>query len=411
MPHPAPADFSRTLAEAPAPAGTCRPAVLRLDLTAFRNHGATRIVPGPVPVVLTGPNGAGKTNVLEALSFLAPGRGLRRARLGEVDHRDMGRAWAVSAELAVRHGTMHIGTGRDGAPSGRRDGASDARPDGGDDGSERRILRIDGAAARSQQQLAEQLAVVWLTPDHDRLFADGAGVRRRFLDRLVATYDPEHVGRVAAYEHGLRERSRLLQAGHWDGRWLDALEQRLAAGGIAIVDARAHLIARLSAALADGVGPFLAPDLTAAGELEGWLDSEPALAAEDRFRDALAAARTRDSAHGGAEVGPHRSDLAARHPATGVDARQCSTGEQKAMVIAIVLAHARLIAADRGMPPLLLLDEVAAHLDADRRSALFDELSALNAQAWLTGADRALFAAFGDRAQFCAVRDGRVTPL
>lgn len=405
MPHPAQADTSRDHgAAAPSapvvlPAGGCRPAVLRLDLTAFRNHRTTRIEAGPAPVVLSGGNGAGKTNVLEALSFLAPGRGLRRARLGEIDCRDGGRPWAVSAEVDTGHGRVRIGTGRDDLGEG-----------GADTGSERRLLRIDGAPARSQQALAEQLAVVWLTPEHDRLFADGASARRRFLDRLVASYDPEHVGRAAAYEHGLRERSRLLQGQRRDDRWLDALEQRLAAEGIAIVGARAHLIARLAGALDDGVGPFLAPQLAVSGVLESWLSAAPALIVEDRFRDALAAARQRDAAHGGAEVGPHRSDLVAHHRRTGAEARQCSTGEQKAMVIALVLAHARMIAADCGTPPLLLLDEAAAHLDHDRRAALFDELFALNVQAWMTGADRALFAGLGDRAQFYSVRDGHVTP-
>lgn len=398
MPQPAQAVI-RHLAADSAPRLPCRPAVLRLDLTAFRNHPASRIAPGAVPVVLTGPNGAGKTNVLEALSFLAPGRGLRRARLAEVGMQQPGGAaagWAVSAELALADGTVRIGTGSD--------------PDAGADGSDRRVLRIDGAPARSHQALAERLAVVWLTPDHDRLFAEGASARRRFLDRLVAAYDPAHVGRVAAYEHALRERSRLLLGRRRDARWLDALEERLAAGGIAIVDARAHLIARLGAALGAAAGPFPGPELAASGVLEGWLEAEPALAAEDRFRAALAAGRARDSASGGAEVGPHRSDLVARHPQTGAEARQCSTGEQKAMVVAIVLAHARMIAADRGLPPLLLLDEIAAHLDADRRRALFDELLALDAQVWMTGADLALFAALGDRACFCTVRDGHVIP-
>lgn len=379
-------------------AGPCRPAVVRLELTAFRNHSATRLEPGARPVVLSGPNGAGKTNVLEALSFLAPGRGLRRARLSEVDLRTGAAAWTVSVELITGEGRIRVGTGRDGAIQDNEETAS-----------ERRILRVDGAPARNQQVLAEHLAVVWLTPEHDRLFADGASVRRRFLDRLVAAYDPEHIGRVAAYEHALRERSRLLQGGRWDTHWLAALEQRLAAGGIAIVDARAHFIARLSAALDLGTGPFLAPDLGLSGRLEGWLEADPALVAEDRFRDALAASRQKDSAVGGAQLGPHRSDLCAFHPVSGAAARQCSTGEQKAMVIAVVLAHARMIAADRGAPPLLLLDEVAAHLDADRRAALFDELFALNVQAWMTGADRALFSALGDRAHFCTVRDGQVT--
>lgn len=382
----------------------CLPSVVRLDLTAFRNHRATRIEAPASVVVLNGPNGAGKTNVLEALSFLAPGRGLRRCRLSEIDyrvgdtrgHRDGAAPWAVSAVLATRGGAIRVGTGRD----------HQRATDNG--GPERRVLRIDGEAVRGQQALAERLAVVWLTPEHDRLFAESAGARRRFLDRLVAAHDPDHVGRVAAYEHALRERSRLLRGQRRDSRWLEALEQRLAAGGIAIVAARHHLIARLSAALVAEPGPFLAPAIAMAGTLEDWLEAGPALIAEDRMRAALAAAREADAAHGGAGIGPHRSDMAARHPGTGADARVCSTGEQKAMVIAIVLAYARLIAADRGSPPLLLLDEVAAHLDAGRRAALFDALAALGASAWMTGADRALFSALDGRAAFLAVQDGRL---
>lgn len=404
MQQPAPAEFrseerSPIVSTGPS-AGRdgCRPAVLRLQLTAFRNHQGTRLESEAVPVVLSGANGAGKTNVLEALSFLAPGRGLRRARLSEIDHAGAGRAWAVSADIATGDGVVRLGTGRDGAG----DGASDQL-------TERRLLRVDGAPARNQQVFADHLAIVWLSPEHDRLFADGASGRRRFLDRLVAAYDPDHIGRVAAYEHALRERSRLLQDGRGDAAWLDALEQRMAAGGIAIVDARAHLIARLSAALERGVGPFLAPRLAVEGILEDWLTAEPALVAEDRFRDSLVSSRQQDAVQGGAQVGPHRSDLTARHPDTGAAARQCSTGEQKAMVIAIVLGHARLIAADRGAPPLLLLDEVAAHLDAGRRAALFDTILALKAQAWMTGADRALFSALDGRAQFHTVRDGQVT--
>ena len=379
----------------------CTPLVTRLDLTAFRNHRATRIESAAPVVVLNGPNGAGKTNVLEALSFLAPGRGLRRCRLSEADYRGMdhgngGAPWAVAAELVTCDGPVRIGTGRD-----------PQRP--ADTGTERRLLRIDGAPVRGQQALAERAAVVWLTPEHDRLFAESAGTRRRFLDRLVSAHDPDHVGRVSAYEHALRERSRLLKGPSRDPGWLDALERRLAAGGIAIVAARHHLIARLSTALAAETGPFLAPEIAAAGTLEGWLEREPALVAEDRMREALAAARDADAAQGGAAIGPHRSDLTARHPGTGEDARDCSTGEQKAMVIAIVLAYARLVAADRGAPPLLLLDEAAAHLDAGRRAALFEALAALRASAWMTGADRSLFSALGDRADFLSVQDGRVT--
>ena len=404
MAHPAPADIDNQFNGADNVVGegfaaTCRPAVRKLDLTAFRNHVATRIELDLAPVVLSGANGAGKTNILEALSFLAPGRGMRRCRLSEIDSSavDNG-AWAVSVSLATEDRDLRIGTGRDPEKVSSPDGRS-----------ERRVIRIDGVPARNQQALADILAVIWLTPEHDRLFAEGASGRRRFLDRLVAAYDPEHSGRVANYDHTLRERGRLLVGQNRDQTWLNALEQRLAEAGIAICHARHHLIARLASALTDGNDAFLAPTLTVSGTLEDWLQDAPALVAEDRLRAAFSRGRDEDAVTGGARVGPHRSDLAARHPQSGQDARACSTGEQKAMVIAIVLAHARLIAADRGAPPLLLLDEVAAHLDAGRRAALFHELVALNAQAWMTGADRALFSAVGDRANFLSVQDGRVT--
>ena len=375
----------------PSPA---RLAVIRLDLTEFRNYAALRLDVGPGPIVLTGPNGAGKTSVLEAVSLLAPGRGLRRARPAQLGRLEAGgRPWAVAARLMTPDGERTIGTGRDPA-----DGAAG-----------RRRVHIDGTPARGQAALARHLAVVWLTPDMDRLFDDGATARRRFVDRLTVGYDPSHAGRVRTYEGALRERARLLRDGVRDPAWLDAVEERIAAEGVAIAAARRDMVARLDPLARDGDGPFPGAALAIEGELEDWLDAGPALAAEDRLRQALAHGRTRDAEAGGAGHGPHRSELRVHHVARDRPANLCSTGEQKALLVAIVLAHARLLAEARGAPPLLLLDEVAAHLDEIRRWALFERLTRLGIQVWLTGTDARLFAPLGDWARFLSVADGAVT--
>lgn len=368
-------------------------AVTRLDLSDFRCYRQARIDLDSRPVALAGPNGAGKTNLLEAVSFLAPGRGLRRARLTEVD-RIGGGAWAMAATVQTAAGSIAIGTGRD--------------PEG--EGRERRLVRIDGAPQRGQAALAEVAGIVWLTPQMDRLFLESAGGRRRFVDRLVYGFDPEHAGRVAAYEHALRERGRLLRERSGDRGWFSALEEQIAGQGVAIVAARRELAAAIDRAAAEGVGPFPRPALAMEGTVETWLDEGPALAAEERLRDMLAAGRRTDAETGSTAAGPHRSDLAVRHAGKDMPAAQCSTGEQKALLLAIVLADVRLQAAARGVPPILLLDEVAAHLDPDRRSHLYDEILALGVQAWLTGTDADLFAPLAGAAQHLRVADAIVTP-
>jgi DNA replication and repair protein RecF len=375
----------------------------RLALTDFRNYGHGALAVDRRPVVLTGPNGAGKTNLLEAISFLVPGRGLRQARLSEVDRvvgGERGGAWGVASTVCRSDDAVEIGTGRDASQ------AADA-------GRERRLVKINGAFVGGPSALAEYLAVIWLTPQMDRLFLDSAGARRRFLDRLVYGFDPDHAGRLARYEHALQERSQLLRqggSGSWDTAWLGALEQQIAEGGVAIAAARRELIERLGQAVARGVGPFPQAALALDGAVEGWLAEMPALAVEDRFRDQLAADRPRDAESGGAHCGTHRSDLRVTHLARGLPAAQCSTGEQKALLISIVLAEARVQIDSRGVAPILLLDEVVAHLDAIRRTALFEEILALDLQAWLTGTEAALFAELGGRAQFLGVRDAVVTP-
>ena len=392
------------------------PYVARLSVSEFRCYGQASLEADHRPVVLSGPNGAGKTNLLEALSFLAPGRGLRQARLSEIDRRPIGGSvrdsgselpgesagpWAVSVRLDGPDGECVIGTGRD---AGAEENAR-----------ERRLLHIDGAPQRSLTGLGERLALLWLTPQMDGLFLDSKSARRRFLDRLVASFDPGHASRLNAYEQALSERLRLLRGEMpaetriADPVWLSALEQQIAEHGIALAAARLDLVARLNRVLSEAHGVFPRPDLSILGEVEAWLADGPALAAEDRLRQRLVEARDLDAEAGRALCGPHRSDLYVRFAATHMSAADCSTGEQKALLIAILLGQASLMAAERGRTPLLLLDEVAAHLDENRRRALFESLLELGVQAWLTGTDRSLFAGFGERAQFFAVAEARIT--
>ena len=377
-------------------------AVTRLALSDFRCYAALSLETDTRPVVLVGPNGAGKTNLLEALSFLVPGRGLRRARLDEVGRRDASGAddaaiWAVSATVSGAFGDAEIGTGL------TRDG-----------GARRRVVRINGATASGQAALGEWVTALWLTPEMERLFTDGAGARRRFLDRLVLGFDAAHASRLSTYDRAMQERNRLLRdrgATGSDPAWLGALEQRMAESGTAAAAARADLVARLDAAVALGVGPFPAASLAIAGDVEAWVAESPALEAEDRFRAALAERRRIDAEAGRTTFGPHRSDLAVTRLADGIAAAQCSTGEQKALLISIVLADARLQSIESGTVPLLLLDEIAAHLDAERRTALFDEICGLDAQAWMTGTDEALFSSLGDRAARFRVENATVMPV
>jgi len=380
-----------------------RPAVTRLTVTDFRCYAAARLEGDGRPVVLTGPNGAGKTNLLEAVSFLAPGRGLRRARLDEVTRRPPeSRFWAVAARVATPRGEVAIGTGLDPAAPG----------------AGRRTVRIDGRPAAGQAELGGHVAVLWLTPQMDRLFIEGAANRRRFLDRLVYGFHPDHAGRLSAYEQAMRERARLLKDDRPDQAWLTALEEAMATNGVAVAAARREVVARLAAAAriraagADEVDEaFPRAEVAVAGSIEAWLDEMPALAAEDTLRARLHDSRRIDALVGGAAEGPHRSDLLVRHAGKDMPADQCSTGEQKALLVGLVLANARLLAGERGAPPLLLLDEIAAHLDARRRTALFEEVLALGAQAWLTGTDAGLFAPFGGRVQHYGIEDAHLREL
>ncbi|MGP1397434.1 MAG: DNA replication/repair protein RecF, partial [Inquilinaceae bacterium] len=278
----------------------------------------------------------------------------------------------------------------------------------------RRVVRIDGRSAASQVELGAVAAMAWLTPQMDRLFLEGAGNRRRFLDRLVYGFYPDHARHLSAYEQAMRERARLLKDDRRDAAWLSALEDAMATNGVAVAAARRDVVGRLrvaGAASRRGDDAFPAADLSIVGEVEQALSDGPALAAEDTVRTSLANSRRLDAITGGAATGPHRSDFVVRHADKDMPAGQCSTGEQKALLIGIVLANARLLAADRGMAPLLLLDEVAAHLDEGRRGALYEEILALGVQAWLTGTDRMLFGGLEGKARFYGVKDATVTDL
>lgn len=341
-------------------------------------------------VVLHGPNGAGKTNVLEALSILAPGRGLRTAKVMEMQCHDSGDPWAVAASVQNGPASVQLGTGLD--PK-----------------TNKRIIRIQGETAKSQSALADYLACVWLSPQMDRLFLDSSRERRRFLDRLIFAFDPGHAGRVTRYENAMRQRSKLLQEETSESSWIEGLEAQMAEAGTAIAAARLDFVQRLQVACgALKNNHFPAALLRAHGTLEEILQSTTALETEEMFQYQLAESRGVDMLTGGAATGPHKSDLAVWYAAKDMPADQCSTGEQKALLIGIVLAHARLIAAERGTPPILLLDEVAAHLDEDRREALYGLLQELGGQVWLTGTDESLFRAIQDKAQFFSVRDSQI---
>ena len=368
----------------------------RLSLHQFRSYAATTLPIAGQLVVICGENGVGKTNLLEAISLLSPGRGLRGARVAELGRQDPEgqRPWAVAGRFAGPAGAFDLGTGT---------------PEGGP--LDKRVFRLDGAPARSQAELAERVAAVWLTPQMDRLFQEGASDRRRFLDRLVWALEPHHAREVAAYDHAMAQRNRVLHEGRADPAWLAALEDQMARHGVAAAAARRALVARLNASLAGGItGAFPAARLELGCAMAAALDAEPALAVEEAWRGLWAAARGRDAAAGATLQGPHRCELGFIHVAKGIPAGLASTGEQKALLVSVVLAHAALIAAARGFAPLLLLDEVAAHLDAPRREALFQALLALPAQAFLTGTDAAVFTPLRGRAEGFRASPGNLAP-
>jgi DNA replication and repair protein RecF len=369
--------------------------LLKLTLTNFRNYHAASLVAGAKTIVLVGPNGAGKTNLIEAISFFAPGRGLRHATLDEVAFSEGDGSWAVSAEIEGALGLATLGTGIE-------------RP--AEDGETlNRKYRIDREPVTSASAFADHLRVVWLVPAMDTLFAGAPSERRRFLDRLALAVDAEHGSRVNALERSLRSRNRLLEEARPDTHWLDAVEHETAELAVAVAGQRVETVRRLGAVLASRKGSAFPPAEIA---LDGWMEQlipdHPAVEIEERYRAVLRENRARDAAAGRTNDGPHLTDLKVIYADKGIGAADASTGEQKALLIGLVLAHARLIAEMSGFAPILLLDEVVAHLDPARRDALHGELAQLGAQVFMTGADPALFAEVGDMAMFVEAAAGRL---
>lgn len=372
-------------------------AIRRLTLTDFRNYEALRIATAAQLVALTGANGAGKTNILEAISLLAPGRGLRGVTFDELPRQGGSGSWAIAAEIETEHGPVSLGT------------AWSGQPDAGEGGS--RQVVIDGEAQRGAGALGDYIRLLWLTPAQDRLFAGPGSDRRRFLDRLVTAFDPEHAARITVFEKVMRERNLLLEEIRPDPAWLASLEAHMAEAAVAISAARLVGLEALQTHIGEGreTSSFPWAEVAVEGEIEALVAQKPAVQVEDEYRRILRDSRGLDRAAGRTLRGPHRSDLEVVHGPKKMAAGQCSTGEQKALLIGLVLAQARAVTAGTGVAPVLLLDEVAAHLDRARRKSLLEALAALGSQSWMTGTDAQLFEAIGETGTIFQVEDGRVS--
>ena len=372
------------------------PRIARLRLSDFRSFAALDCAFGPMLVALCGENGVGKTNLLEALSLLSPGRGMRRASLSDMARLGGTGSFAVVADLEGADAETRLATGSERDPGSQ---------------NPVRRSRINGAPVPSSNAFSEHLRIVWMTPALDGLFNGPAGDRRRFVDRLVLAIDPGHAARAAALEQALRQRNRLLEEPRHDAAWLDAVERQIAKLGIAVAFARRETIERLSSLIAAGRDEsslFPYAEIALVGETDDLVATHAAIAAEDAMRRSLRDTRARDRAAGRTLTGPQTSDLAVRHGPKGIEAERASTGEQKALLIGLVMAHAHLVAQMSGIAPLVLLDEVAAHLDPGRREALFAALAKLGGQVFMTGADRALFGDLPQGAKLFRVTPGEV---
>jgi DNA replication and repair protein RecF len=374
-------------------------AIIRLTLTDFRNYSGLRLGVGSRLVALSGANGAGKTNILEAISLLAPGRGLRGAVFEDLVRQGSATGWAIAAEVDTGNGPVSIGTGWSG------------QGETGDSGG--RLVVIDGESQKSSGVLADYMRMLWLTPAMDRLFAGPASDRRRFLDRMVTAFDPEHGSRILVFEKVMRERNLLLEETRPDTAWLSSLEAHMAEAAVAISAARLVGLEALQTHIerAREASSFPWGQVSVEGEIEAALATTPAVRVEDEYRKILRDSRGLDRAAGRTLRGPHRSDLSVVHGPKQMAAALCSTGEQKALLIGLILAQARAVKEGARVAPILLLDEVAAHLDRTRRKDLLDALRALGSQSWMTGTDAGLFDGMGKEGTVFHVEDGTVTEV
>ena len=381
------------------------PLIRKLTVSNFRNYSTASLEPSKQMVVLLGNNGAGKTNLLEAISMLSPGRGLRRAQLTQLNRAktdainkdntiEAQGQWAVSVRVESNGFQTTIGTG---CASGPADGKS-----------AKRLVKINGDIVKSQTSLNDYLSVSWLTPQMDRLFVEGGSQRRRFLDRLVFAFDALHSKRVNRYNHALRERKKLLQSWTQDTSWLNAIENSLAELGVAIALTRQDLIRRLSPIIGKNMGLFPSAIIYMEGEVENWLEDNSALEVEQRFREELKKSRTNGSSESNQIPGPHRSEFNCLHSSNKMEASLCSTGEQKALLVSIMLSHAILRKKECGSAPILLLDEISAHLDERRRSSLFELLQDLESQIWMTGTESGAFSDILKIAEAYNISEGKI---
>lgn len=374
-----------------APPATGWLALRSLQLHAYRNYGHLSLDLEPAPVVLAGANGAGKTNVLEAVSFLSPGRGLRGVPLQSIDMMGAGQPWAIASVVGTAEDEVRLGTGRDALSE-----------------TDKRRVHVNGQPVRSQQALAEYLSIIWLTPAMDGLFMEAASARRAFWDRIVYSFFPGHASNVQRYQHAMRERNRLLAMHAVDARWLDAVEAKLAEAAIAVAAARVESWRQVTPWLSHIPADFPLPEVSLRGEVEESLMLLPALAAEEALRERLINLRSQDRLTGRTGAGVHRSDLGVVYTAKNQPAHACSTGEQKALMLSLLLAVVRARRAWTGLSPILLLDEVVAHLDSQRRASLCQQIVELKVQAWMTGTDASLFEALSGKAQMFQVQQASV---
>lgn len=362
----------------------------KLLLSNFRNYQNLNLNLSESPIVITGPNGAGKTNILEAVSFLSPGKGIRSVKLEEADRIVSGvvHKWVVSAKISSSGESLQVGTGHDN--NGQ---------------SSKRVIKIEGEIIKSQAELAKVFSVMWLTPQMDGLFIAGNSDRRRFMDRLVYNFDAEHASRVYSYEYYVKERNRLLQEKP-DQNWLTVLESKIAEKAISIAVARVDAIEIIQRAVMDAPSVFPKAKIGVEGFVENLVVGKPALKAEEELRHALLLSRPNDMRTGRTSIGTHRSDFVVFHVDKNMPASSCSTGEQKALLLSIILAEARAKAMWKNSVPVILLDEVISHLDEIRRHSLFEEIVAMGAQVFMTGTDREVFAELNGKAQFINIDGG-----